>query len=472
MPHRPGLALIVFLALPAQAGTQPQKHPEERPGERPGERHWLAGDHHVHSRYSGRFKDGQYVLGTDGIYPLSRNAEEARRYGLSWMAAIDHGGLNLSKQRFEQEYPELLAARTAVPDVIQFFGMELDTPGGDHSSLVMPMNAGEREGLRHFEQTYAADEVEDPARDTTAKMLDMLREMEASPAKPLAFANHPSRSAYGLRDYHGHTPAELRAWNDTAPDIAIGMEGAPGHQGTALKPGVTPETLRARGYYVKSPTYGGFDAMTATVGGVWDSFLGEGRHFWITASSDSHRNIADGGEDFWPGQYAKTWVLAQKTPEDIMDGLRHGRIFVTTGDLVSELDMDVAGANIGGTARVRRGQTVTVKVRLRDPAGANAHGDHPQVKRVDLIMGDVTGKAVGDSDTNSTTHVVRRFTPADWQRDGEIITFSYRFRADKPAYIRLRGTSTNELEPTADPVREDPWPDLWVYANPVFIEVK
>ncbi|MDV6330334.1 phosphoesterase [Asticcacaulis sp. 201] len=460
MPYRLCLALLALTTAGATNAAMTET------------RTWQAGDHHVHSRYSGRFKDGKYVLGTDGIYPMVRNAEEARRYGLSWMVAVDHGGPGLSVQRAEQAYPELLAARRDVPEVIQFYGMELDTPGGDHSSLIMPLDSGERDGLRHFESAYAKDEVEDPARDTTAKMLQMLREMTVMTDRPVIIANHPSRSALGVRDYHGHTPAELRAWNDTAPDIAVGMEGAPGHQGASLKPGVMPQTLRARGYYEKSPTFGGFDAMTATVGGVWDSLLGEGRHFWITASSDSHRNIADGGEDFWPGQYAKTYVLARHTPEDILDGLRKGRVFVTTGDLVSELDMDVAGASIGGTAHVKSGHTVTIKIRLRDPAGANAHGDHPAVKRIDLIMGNVTGKAAPDADTQPSARVVKRFTAADWTRDGEIITLSYRFTADKPAYIRLRGTSTDEAEPLPDPVGENPWPDLWVYSNPVFIELK
>ncbi|WP_351228681.1 hypothetical protein [Streptomyces sp. NPDC002133] len=31
----------------------------------------------------------------------------------------------------------------------------------------------------------------------------------------------------------------------------------------------------------------GFDQMTARVGGLWDSLLGEGRRWWITATSDS-----------------------------------------------------------------------------------------------------------------------------------------------------------------------------------------
>jgi hypothetical protein len=39
-----------------------------------------------------------------------------------------------------------------------------------------------------------------------------------------------------------------------------------------------------------------------------------------------------------------------------------------------------------------------------------------------------------------------------------------------PAYIRVRGTNTTELEPEPDPAGENPWQDLWFYSNPVFID--
>lgn len=432
-------------------------------------RTWQAGDHHVHSRFSGkRAEDGTYVLGKDGIYTLPENARRAQQYGLSWVVLIDHGGEGLSKLRYEQAYPELLEARKAVPDLIQFFGMEMDTPGGDHSSLIMAIDPKEAETLRHLEQSYNAHETKDPARDDPARMIAALKEMDGLNPKPVVIANHPSRGATTPDGYGRHTPQSLRNWLDTAPDVAIGMEGAPGHQGTSLKANATPQTLRKRGYYEQSPTFGGFDAMTAKVGGVWDALLGEGRHFIVTATSDSHRNVADGGEDFWPGQYAKTYVKAHKDPKDILAGLRAGRVFIATGDLISELDMDVAGANIGDTAKVKKGQTITVSVRLRDPAGPNANGDRPDLKRVDLIMGEITGKV---AERNETTKVVKTFTPADWTREGEIVTLKWSFTATTDAYLRLRGTSTTEAEPLPDPMGENPWPDLWVYSNPVFIAI-
>ena len=39
--------------------------------------------------------------------------------------------------------------------------------------------------------------------------------------------------------------------------------------------------------------------MTAIVGGLWDSLLGEGRRFWIVATSDSHAHYTDASR---PGQ--------------------------------------------------------------------------------------------------------------------------------------------------------------------------
>ena len=39
-------------------------------------------------------------------------------------------------------------------------------------------------------------------------------------------------------------------------------------------------------------------------------------------------------------------------------------------------------------------------------------------------------------------------------------------------YVRVRGTNTNELEPTEDPGGENPWDDLWFYTNPVFVTAR
>jgi hypothetical protein len=305
-------------------------------------------------------------------------------------------------------------------------------------------------------------------------MLEALQFMDTFPEKPLVIAHHPSRSARAEGDYGSTAPAELRNWNDTAPGIAVGMEGAPGHQAAALAPdGSIRERPRARGFYTNHPTMGGFDQMTAIVGGFWDSMLGEGRDWWITANSDSHTHFTEGGVDFWPGEYAKTYVWAEKSHGAILAGIRAGRLFVTTGDLVAGLDVTAsnggASAMIGGTLHVEAGSDVEIRIRFLDPQTPNHNGDTPSVQRVDLIMGDITGPVADrDTDHHPGARVVARFAADDWKRNGDYRDIVYRLEDVKhDQYLRVRGTNSSALEPGLDERGGDPWQELWFYSNPV-----
>ena len=115
---------------------------------------------------------------------------------------------------------------------------------------------------------------------------------------------------------------------------------------------------------------------------------------------------------------------------------------------------------------------IEVRIRARDPHGANHNGDSPEVARIDLIVGDVTGLSEDLTiDENESTRIVKRFSATEWQRDGETLDMSYTISVRAPIYIRVRGTNTDELEPDVDPRDEDPWQDLWFYSNPVFVEI-
>jgi len=203
--------------------------------------------------------------------------------------------------------------------------------------------------------------------------------------------------------------------------------------------------------------------------------LGEGRRWWITANSDSHIHWTEGGEDFWPGEYSKTYVLAEKNHADILDGIRSGRVFVTTGDLVSELWVEVsagdASAGIGGELTIGENSDLTVTIRFLDPDIQNAKGDNPSVNRVDLITGQIHG--IQDNmglDVNPSTRVVARFGAEDWKKEGDYRVIRTTIEnVDHDMYIRVRGTNTSDLEPLTDPRGEDPWSDLWFYSNPVFV---
>ena len=284
-----------------------------------GRRTWRAGDHHVHSEYSGGYDTTTtpttFVKGADAIYPVATNALMARRFGLSWVMCTDHGGPDHSRVNLELAYPDLLRSRRLVPEVLQFWGMEFDTPAMDHHTLMVPHHDGEAEQLFKLESRFSKLDAfpPDPSRDTESAMTDFLTAAGAMARTPLMIAHHAARSAPGLGYYGQDTPRGLRANNDAAPDVYVGFEGAPGHQAGPLVGG-------RRGAYGNHPTYGGFDQMTARVGGLWDSLLGDGRRWWITATSDSHVHWTRGGSDFWPGEYSKTYVFARQDY-----GGHHGR---------------------------------------------------------------------------------------------------------------------------------------------------
>ncbi|MET8306648.1 MULTISPECIES: phosphoesterase [unclassified Micromonospora] len=479
-----GVGATLAAASPLIGGGAAWADEERRPGDDTGDRGnsknraWRAGDHHVHSEYSGEFDTTKSPIvfhkGADAVYPIVTNAIMAKNFGLSWAMCTDHGGPTHSKVNIEQAYPDLLRSRKLVPEVLQFWGMEFDAPALDHHTLMIPRHDDEAKQLFELESRFAKYDAfpTDPARDTEARMVEFLKVARGMPHKPLVIAHHASRSAPGLGVYGQDTPREFRNGNNAAPDVYIGFEGAPGHQAGPLNGG-------KRGGYGNHPTYGGFDQMTARVGGLWDSLLGEGRRWWITATSDSHVHWTRGGSDFWPGEYSKTYVHARQDYGDIMDGLRNGRIWVTTGDLISSLDVTASSqgrtAEVGETITVsRRNRTdVEIEIKFRPLNGANANGDRPEVRRVDLIVGQITGPSANpDADTNPTTKVVARFGPRDWRRQGADYVIRHTLRnVEADTYARVRGTSTDEAEPLADGL-ESPWDDLWFYSNPVFVHVR
>ncbi|GLW12418.1 hypothetical protein Misp01_75460 [Microtetraspora sp. NBRC 13810] len=477
-----GVGATLAAASPLVGGTPAQadddRHSSGGQGGGSRDRVWRAGDHHVHSEYSGEFdtktNPPTFHKGADAVYPIVTNAIMAKYFGLTWAMCTDHGGPTHSKVNLEQAYPDLLRSRVMVPEVLQFWGMEFDAPALDHHTLMIPHHSGEAQQLFELESRFAKLDPfpADPGRDTEAKMVEFLKAARGMGQKPLVIAHHASRSATGLGKWGQDTPKEFRNGNNVAPDVYVGFEGAPGHQAGPLVGG-------ARGGYGNHPTYGGFDQMTARVGGLWDSLLGEGRHWWITATSDSHVHWTRGGSDFWPGEYSKTYVMARQDYGDIMDGLRNGRIFVTTGDLITALDVTAASqgreAAVGETLTVSRRSRgdVEVEIKFRPLNGKNANGDRPEVRRVDLIVGQVTGVSADlDADTNPTTKVVARFGPRDWRRQGADYVIKYTLRdVEQDTYLRVRGTSTDEMEPLADG-KESPWEDLWFYSNPIFVRAR
>ncbi|MFI8090570.1 PHP domain-containing protein [Streptomyces sp. NPDC086080] len=478
---------------------------------------WLAGDHHIHTQYS-----------SDGKYRVVDQVRQGARHGMDWLVITDHGSVTHARIGVEKVNPDVREARAAYEDTLVFQGLEWNIPAAEHGTVFVHPGPGEVSVLKQFETDYDGGvkgaTSSTPAHEALAVaglhfLADQVRRRKVRDA--LMLANHPARKGID-------SPHEIRAWRDaTGRDrqIAVGFEGAPGHQAAGL-----PKPLgmgRARGIYDGSPgansfvgyplesyrTWGGFDWMTATVGGLWDSLLAEGRPWWITANSDSHQVYADtavrgpGGDfatdgrypdpvygggidvtegDYWPGQYSRTHVGADGfSYAAVMDGIRAGRIWVDHGQLISGLDVRVSGggrwATLGGALHVRKGTRVTLTADIALAGGPNWAGFTPELARVDVIQGDVTGP-VADKDTFTapTAKVVRSYE-IDKSAGTVRVTFDLG-RVDRPLYVRMRGTDGNrsavgargaEVDPAGPAIDvvgdADPWRDLWFYTNPVWV---
>ncbi|MEU6256835.1 PHP domain-containing protein [Streptomyces sp. NPDC047043] len=492
-------------AVPASAAST---------GGRSGGYLWLAGDHHIHTQYS-----------SDAKYRVIDHVRQANAHGLDWMVITDHGSEAHAKIGVEKVNPDIVAARDQIDDTLVFQGLEWNIPAAEHGTVFVHPGKNEVAVLKEFENSFDGAvkkaTASTPANEALAiaGVNFLAEQVQRRKVKDALFlANHPARKGID-------SPHEIRAWRDAQPTIAVGMEGAPGHQAAGIKAPNGPGS--GRGFYDNSPsadsfagyplesyrTWGGFDWMTATVGGLWDSLLAEGKPWWITANSDSHNVYADtavrgpGGDfnangkyndpvyggglnltdgDYWPGQYSRTHVgAASFSYKAVMDGIRAGRVWVDHGGLISGLNAQLRSGSravtLGGVLQVHRGSQVDLVVEISLANGPNWSQFVPQLARVDVIQGDVTG-TVSDKDTfaTPTTKVVKSF---DVNKSTGSVRLTYSLgRLDTPVYIRLRGTDGNRSAvgingasvdpagPAMDVLGDaDPWKDLWFYSNPMWV---
>ena len=395
---------------------------------------WLSGDHHMHTTAS----DGSHDVVYDVVY--------AKQHGLDFIAITNHGG-KTNEPKIYAEYEQIVNQRVYNSNLLIFHGFEWNVPAGEHATFLVAQGSGEKDQVRDFMTKY--DQSYNPEANSQEKAIEGLQYAERMNPKPLVLLNHPSRRGkYSL--------AEIKAY-DEAGTVAAGFEGAPGHQANPTRgsyPGIEPGSSR---------TYGGYDKMTAEVGGLWDTLLSEGRKWFITANSDFHKHYTENGDDFWPGQYSKTYVWAkEKSYAAVLDSLRNGRSYTVQGDLINALELtaEVQGkkAGLGETLFCSQSGDVKVTIKVRDPQTLNNHGDNPAVKQVQLI-----------SNTGGSPEITRVFTAADWQKQGDWLVMEHTFpKVTRDFYVRARGSNTEETNPAEDPQNEDAWQDLWFYSNPIF----
>jgi hypothetical protein len=499
-----------------------------RPGGEDPRLAYLVGDHHIHSVYS-----------HDAKYTFSQLAAAGAKYGLDWMVFTEHSNFGHADFGAALEHREILDARAENPRQLIFQGLEWYIPAAEHCTVFTAPGPHEVDVLTRFESAYdgklLAYDKGGPADAHTARneahavqAIRWLAEQRRSGYVDdvLVLANHPMRLGID-------SPHEMRNWRDAAPEIMIGMEGAPGAQGAAI-PG-RRGAGSIRGEYENKPsaqswpgypadaylTYGGFDWATATVGGLWDSMLAEGRLFSVTTNSDAHRIVFDTwkngdwqpgqtfdstgrlpdplntdtpqpGSDFWPGQFSRTHVgVTRYGYRAVMAGMRAGRVWLDHGHLLDGLEVRLTrdrdrgrGVTLGGRLRVHKGERLTLNVTVTTASRPNPQGILPELAHVDVIRGAVRGPVTDrDAWKAPDTRVVR--TQDVSGRKG---TYTLRIpltAGEESFYVRLRGSDGNRngtgyLGASVDPHGPvphapgdgDPWADTWFYSNPVFVDVE
>lgn len=549
-PNAPRVAVLLcgFAATGLAAASDTARHdfPDCAAPRNAG---WVAGDFHQHTTYS------------DGANPFQTVMYYNDYFGLDWWANSEHGGAfprdafgPILTEKFDTaqyarlwddpaayspapfqgdnagtssghrnmwrwqslsqySFKDVLLARSIYhKPIVQ--GVEWNVPGHEHCSVgIITGEFGDdanADAISSFEYLWDANDRDTSlgAKNTTnnhAKAVAAVAWLQANhPRQSWTVFSHVERRGAGDPGYvgsgsRGYNIADFRDLNNAGPDVAFGFESMPGHQKESGRGGYSSSSIAGG-------AFGGCGAYSAKVGYLWDALLGEGRHWWLFASSDFHNT--DG--DFWPGEYQKTYtrVRDERDPQAIVDGLRSGNGFVVEGDLIDGLDFQVESAHcrrpgrsdatLGETLELRRNGKVSITVRFHSPA-KNNHGDPVVVDHVDVIYGKVTGFVQpGDADYNNpvnpSARVLRRLTAADWRTDRSgWSTARFEIPASESFYLRLRGTNnaignTAEVDASVSPFNgranydaaldpagntaEAAWKDLWFYSNPIFVDVR
>lgn len=481
------IAVSALLVAPAWAKSESAKNDKFA---------YLSGDFHQHSLY------------TDGGRPFFEIMRQNDVHGLDWWANSEHGG---SRNRDgvgkfwdtydpnpilgdvatsgghqvmwrwqslrDFVYPDIKTFRSYFPHRTVISGLEWNVPGHEHCSTAIYQYDDTANAISEFEFRFDKADRDTSRNGEPGLLGDMLSKTNSTKDDAIAAVEWmQAMKDAGIGDAwvvpahveraHSYWIEDFRNWMDAGPDVAIGFEGAPGHQ-----------TSSDRGFgrgSLGGGTYGGTGFYVATVGGLWDGLLAEGRKFYNFVSSDYHWHWGDGGSDFWPGEYQKTYTYMNAKAKDkikaVFKGNRSGNSWNVQGDLIDELQFTASSqgetAMMGQTLKVAKGKPVTIKIKVRDPETPNNSPfefnnpslaqigieqplNMPELDHIDVIGGTITGYAPetnpddpAATDYGTDAQVIQTFYReyGREKKDGYLV-FVMKFWPRDDMFIRLRGTN-------------------------------
>jgi hypothetical protein len=370
------VALVVLLAALGCARKPPAAEFERRiPWIGSGA--WLKADLHCHTTFS------------DGIRDPADLVAHAKTYGCDVLAITDHTDHDL-RAATDEYFQTIAGLRTANPELVILDGIEWNIPpagGEDHAGVLVPPTPEGTKALAAIKARFD-DLGREPHEEKLA--LEALRwladESRTWPTGPVVIFNHPSRKVARSLD-HLEPLLHLRK----ASPLLVGIEGAPGHQGSS--------TL---GSYAGAETpIDRWDPAAARVGDLWDQLLARGEDVWgALAFSDFHEELSDGLHDYWPGQFSETWLYApERTAAGVLDALRAGSFFADHGAIAREVRFTVTAPGLprpawaGEAIVVPAGATVTAQVEMTVPPQDWA-GEANRIDQIELIAVDAGGARV------------------------------------------------------------------------------